>query len=233
VTVITDYASLVQAVIDTAEDDGQEFANYIPTALDLAEEFLFRELDLPDLEIKTAPAVFIPGNVKLAKPTGYRYANYFKFVDTLGNYTFLKKRRDDFLQDYWPNPTLTAEPKYYADDSLGFFSLAPTPDATYAYEIKYTKQPTKLTALNTTNYFTDRCQDVLFYAVMVNMIRFMKAWTQIPIWEGHYLSARESWNLNMDRVRRDDGQTPHNLANGPNRLNTQPAQSSQPARPAQ
>ena len=214
---IVDYTSLIQALSATAEDDSNEFMSFIPIAIDLAEETLFRELELPDIEIK-APGVFVPGTVAQAKPTGYRYCNYFKFKDAQGKNVFLKKRRDDFLQDYWPDPTLTDVPKYYSDASVLTFDLAPTPDVAYVYEIKYTRQPLKLTATNATNYFTDRCQDILFLRCMLEMSTFMKAWTQVPIWQAGYDALKASWNLSMARVARDDGHTPENLSNAPNTI---------------
>lgn len=219
--VITDYDTLVQAIIDNAEDDGLEFSNYIPTAIDLAEEFIFRDLDFPDLEIK-ASGTMIPAVNTIAKPSGYRFANYIKIlvpdsvVPTITNSFFLKKRRDDYIQDYWPNSNQTAMPKYYSDSSVDEFSIAPTPDQAYAYEIKYTEQPTKLSTTTSTNYFTDRCKDVLFAACMVEMVRFMKAWAQVPVWEAEYAAAKANWMLQARRVRRDDGHTPHNPTSGPN-----------------
>lgn len=221
--VIIDYPTLVQAIIDTAEDDGLEFVAYIPTAVDQAEEFMFKDLDLPDLEIKV-PGVLIPGNTTVAKPAGYRYANYFKIMvpDPIligqTNNLFLKKRRDDYLQDYWPNTALQDVPKYYSDSSVLDFDIVPPPNFAFTYEIKYTAQPAKLTLLNPTNYYTTRCTDSLFNACMVQMVRFMKAWSQVPIWEAHYKAASDAWNINMRRVRRDDGNSPKNPTNGPNDL---------------
>ena|ERR1035437_1394734 len=219
--IITNYASLMQAIIDNFEDDGSEFALYLESAIDLAEERLFKELDLPDMEIKVG-GTLIPSQVTLVKPTGYRYANYLKII-VAGENLFLKKRRDDFLQDYWPNPTLTDVPKYYSDASATVFDLAPTPAAAYVYEVKYTQQPMKLSLTNTTNYFVDRCKDSLFLACMSEMARFTKSWSQVQIWDGQYSMIKSAWNLNMARVRRDDGQLPHNASAGPNDLQHTPS----------
>ena len=212
---ITDYATLLQAVVDTVEDDGAEFAAYLPTALDMVEEFLFRDLELPDLETKL-PGNLTAGSSTLAKPAGYKFANYLKIVVNGAN-VFLKKRRDDFIQDFWPDPTQTDVPKYYSDASATAFTLAPTPVQSWAYELKYSAKPPKLNATtNTTNYYTANCQDILFYAMMVEMAKFMKAWSQVPIWGQMYTTARDAWNVEAMRKRRDDGQTPNNMGNGPN-----------------
>lgn len=212
---ITTYATLVQAIIDTAEDDSTEFAAFIPTAIDLAEERLFKELELEDLEAKATGALTI-NSVTLAKPTGYRYANYFK-INNAGLDVLLEKKREDYLVDYWPNTANADVPKYYADYSDSLFRLTPTPNLGYTYEIKYTKQPTKLSASNTTNFYIDKCKDTLFYASMLEMSAFMKAWSQMETWKALYEAARDSWNINSKRLKRDDGQTP-NAPQGPNDL---------------
>ena len=213
--VIVDYPSLLVAVQETAEDTGSEFAAYLPIAVDLVEEFLFRDLDLPDLEAKTSYATLTSGSNVLAKPAGYKFANYFKIVVN-GQNIFLKKRRDDFLQDYWPDPTQTDIPKYYSDSSSTNFLIAPTPVQPWAYEIKYSAKPTKLSSTNATNYYTANCEDLLYFAMMVEMAKFMKAWPQVQIWSTAYAQARDGWNVEAMRKRRDDGQTPNNMTNGPN-----------------
>jgi len=213
---ITSYNTLVQAIKDAAEDDGTEFDAYIPTAIDLAEELLFRELELPDLETKYTGNLTQDNNT-LAKPTGYKFGNYFKIVVS-GSNVILKKRRDDYIQDYWPDPTVSGVPKYYADSSVSNFIIAPTPDDSYEYELKVTVPPTKLSVSNQTNYFVNECQDLLFYACMIEMSRFMKAWSEIEKWASVYAPSRDDWNLNAARTRRDDGSVPSAPSSGPNSL---------------
>jgi hypothetical protein len=61
---------------------------------------------------------------------------------------------------------------------------------------------------------------------MAEMVRFMKAWTQIQAWESAYSAARDNWNMNAMKFRRDDGTTPQNRGSGPNDLkHTVPTQS--------
>jgi len=213
--VIVDYPSLLAAVQATAEDTGTEFAAYLPIACDLAEEFLFRDLELPDLETKTPPSTLSSGSNVVPKPAGYKFANYFKIIVN-GVNIFLKKRRDDYIQDYWPDPTVTDVPKYYSDSSATTFTIAPTPIQNWSYEIKYSSKPAKLSPTNTTNYYTANCEDLLYLAMMVEMAKFMKAWPQVQVWVQAYAQAQAAWNTEAMRRRRDDGQTPTNATNGPN-----------------
>lgn len=206
---ITNYTTLVEAIVAVTEDDGAEFAAYIPTAVDLAEERLFRELDLPELEEK-AQGNMVTGNGIITKPTGYEFAEFFSYTPTGSQRVVLKKKLESYIQDYWPNFSTTGEPKYYCDVNETQFRVAPTPAANYTYEIKYTQKPTKLGTSNENNYFVDNCNDVLFNATMVEIVKFMKAWSQIPVWEGTYTNVRDTWNLEMARYRRDGSTVPLN-----------------------
>lgn len=212
---ITSYDTLVQAIKDLAEDDGAEFATYIPTAIDTAEEILYKELDLPDLEVK-APGNLVTGNNTLAKPTGYKKANYIK-IKVSGKDRILKKRREDYIIDYWPDSSVLDIPKYYADTSATAFLLAPTPNSTYAYEIKYPQVPTKLASTNQSNYFITSCHPILLNACMMEMARFMKAWSQVDFWTKEYARLRDTWNLEAKQKDRDDGQSPMSPT-GPNTI---------------
>lgn len=219
---IIDYATLVSAIQEVSENDGAEFLAYIPTAIALAEELMFKELDLEDLEIKVSGSL-IQGSSFLAKPAGYEYANFLT-VTVNSNKQFLKKRQEDFIIDYWPNSSILDTPKYYGDASETQFIIAPAPDITYPYEIKYVAKPEGVSASSTTNYYVTSCSDTLFYASMIQMSIFIKAPEQIKVWSSAYTTSRDSWNMSDKRTRRDNGSIPFNTDNGTN-IVTQTAQS--------
>ena len=207
-TTITNYNTLVAAIQEEVEDDGQEFLAFIPTAIDLAEERLFRELDLPAIEEK-GNGFLVANSPVMTMPANLRFENYF-YVLVDGKKRTLRKRTEDFLNDYWPDNTVTDVPKYYALGTETQFVLAPVPDQSYAYEIKFTKKPPKLSSINQTNYYVNNVKDCLLFASLVEMAKFMKAWSQIDFWEKDFTRARDSWNLEMMRKRRNDGETPAN-----------------------
>lgn len=209
---INSYGTLIQAVIEAAEDDGAEFAAYLPRAVDLAEKRLFKDLDLPDLEQK-ASGNLNTGSAVFIKPEGYTFGNFVYITDQNGKRKLLKKRREDFIQDFWPDPTELGEPRYYGDSLETGFLIAPTPDFDYAYEIKYTSKPQGLSTSNQTNYFTRRCSELLYYATVIEMLKFMKAYEQIGTWQQDYSDAALKWNIEMIQKRRDDGA---NAQGGPN-----------------
>ena len=217
---IINYDKLVQAIKDEAEDDGQEFADFIPVAIQIAEKKLFRELELPELEEKETGTT-TPNVAFIAKPAGYKFADYFMVTVESGSNTLLKKKTEGFLRDYWAGTGAedTGLPKYYADESVTQFRLAPTPESNYGYEIKFTKEPAILSTTNATNYYTENCADQLFFASMLEMVRFMKAWDQLPVWEQAFTTAKDTWNVETMRQRRDSGTAPMSVSNpAPNTL---------------
>ena len=79
--VIDSYSTLVSAVIEFAEDDSTEFQTYIPTAIDLAEQKLTKEMDTMGLTLE-ADVTASSGNGVVSKPSGFRlgYDLYFTNV---------------------------------------------------------------------------------------------------------------------------------------------------------
>jgi hypothetical protein len=213
---ITDYNSLIQALKDVAEDDGAEFSEYIVIAIDLAEERLFNELELSDLSTKFTGG--LTGNsTTLNKPDDYTIGIHLS-VTVAGDKKFLKRKTEDFIVDYWPNPANTGVPKYYCDSDQTTFLIAPTPNASYAYEIKYLAKPTKLSINDQENFYTKNVKDVLYAACMVEMCKFMKAWDQIEVWEITYQTLKNNWNIRAKRQDRDNLVVSNHPSGGPNTI---------------
>jgi hypothetical protein len=214
---ITTYSTLKTELIATTEDDGTEFDAYVPTMVDLVEERLMRECDFPELNLSDYGSLTSSQNT-LTMPNDLDSINFFNI--TVGsNKQFLKYRTEDYLYDYWPNSATTDVPKYYTiEGTTGNIVMAPTPDSGYSYQLNYVKPPTKLSASNETNYFVDECPDLLFYACMVEAVKFLKAWSQVPVWEETYQNARLSWNYQAARQRRDSLDVPKNPEGGRNNI---------------
>lgn len=213
---VNSYDTLVAAVKAEAEDDGVEFEAFIPVSIDAAEETLFKILDLPELE-ETDSGTVTANDPFITKPIGYEMGSFF-FIRNGAASRILTKKLKTFILDYWPDQGETSIPKYYGDHSKTQFILAPTPESNYGYEIRYTKKPDKLSAANQTNYYTENCSDCIFFATMVQMSLFMKAWSQVPLWEAKLAEARDGWNIQASRYRRDDGDVPMAMGAGPNTL---------------
>jgi hypothetical protein len=136
-----------------------------------------------------------------------------------GNILPLKKKVNSFLRDYWPNPSDTSTtPAYYADYDANNFMIVPTPTSNTNLLLTCAIRPTRLSTGNQTNYFINEMPDALFYASMVNMAEFMKAFETKGVWEERYVDAVQGGNNEGRRQRRDDNTDPNSKPSSNNTL---------------
>lgn len=209
-TLPTSFYNLISAVKELVEDDSAEFENYVPTAIYLAEQRLCRELDLDNITL-FYPVSLAVGNRLVPKPTEYRLA-YNAFITTSsGQEIYLKKKTDDYIKDYWPIASSVGTPKYYGEYNQLYWIVAPTPDTPLLMTVSYFGYPAPLTDTNQTNYFTTlECSNILFLATMGFMLDFSKNYQVKEAYEQEYIIARDAYNNEARRRRRDDGSSPMN-----------------------
>jgi hypothetical protein len=217
------FNGLVSAVKALTEDDSLEFENYIPTAIFLAEQNLSRVID-GNAFTSTVSIVGSAGQNTITKPTNYIAPRKLKYKASGGTFKFPSFRTNDYIEDYWAaGETSTSmypfgEPKYYGDNNLNSFILAPTPSSAFTYSLEYNHGVTHLSAGNQTNYFTNNIPDALFYGTIIGMAQFMKDYQTIAIWEKLYVTAIELFNNDVRRGRRDDNKYPRTKTQGENTL---------------
>ena len=197
----TTYSLLVTNITDIAEDDSSEFAAYVPKAINMAEDRLFRVIKLNYSEDTTLNCTI--GNPIVNKPNGFREV-VAAFIVVSGEKKVLVKRSTDFLKDYWPSDSVRDTPKYYADNDLTTFRIAPTPDVVYTIDLEFMKQPTYLSVSNQSNVFTERYPDLMFYASMVNICEFMKDVERKQEWEQRFQDAMNSVNEEALKNNKED-----------------------------
>ena len=186
------YDLLVQAVIDISEDDSSEFSSFIPTAINMAEDRLFRELNI-NYSVVTNSVTCTPGNQLVNKPSDLRVTTGL-FVIVANETIPLIKRGDEFCSDYWPNAAITSVPKYYADRDIAQWRVVPTPNASYNLQAQYEAKPAYLSSSNQSNVYTERYADMIFYASMVNMCEFMKDTERKGEWDQRLQEAIQTVN---------------------------------------
>ena len=120
-----------------------------------------------------ANSTLVIGNPVLAKPARWRETVSFTITTATGKKT-LMPRELQYLRSFWPDTSLTDEPRYYADYDFEHFYLAATPDDDYAFELAYYERPEPLSALNETNWYTQNCPQVLLYAALLEAQPFLK-----------------------------------------------------------
>lgn len=207
---INNYTGLVSVVQEALEDDSAETAAYIPSAIELAQFRLGRESDAQFL-VTVSTITGTSGSRFVNKPSGYLLPMTLSFTTSQGFTKVLRKNTKSFIERYWIyGSTSVGEPKYYADYNAFQFLVAPTPDASYSYDLSYVHRPVGISAGNETNVFTDNLPDCLFFATMVEMAKFSRNEFLRDAYEQQYISAMQASN-NLDRrSRRDEGMAPLN-----------------------
>src|SRR5210317_330675 len=109
---MANYTYLVNDIIEATENDGSEFAAYIPKMVNRVEDRLTKALD--DYGLVTATSIALTsGTNTLTLPNGTLIIKNLHIKDA-GSKIGLLQRTDEFINDYWPVSASTGTPKYYA-----------------------------------------------------------------------------------------------------------------------
>lgn len=215
---ITSYNTLVSAALELAEDTGTELLSYMPVAVDNAEQRLTREIDVLDFVYYQQIAVSA-STPTFNKPSGHRLTYSMRYVDpTTGRGTVLTRKQDDYLDEYWPQPTSVGTPRYYSDQNASLFKIAPCTSTDSYVEVRGVMKPTGLSTSNQTNFFTQKYPDALFYATMMEVALWQRNDNLFQKFSELYIAARDSANNEGRRQRRDNGSPVNNPEPGINTL---------------
>ena len=211
---MANYSYLVDDITQAAENDGTEFANYVPKMINRAEERLTRDLD--DYGLVSYTSVAIPaGANQVTLPSGTRILKNFNIIANSTRINLLP-RTDEYIRDYWPVSASTGTPEYYARRNNTTVLIAPTPVSTFNGEIVHISRPTTLAAATPNNYFSDFCYDALFNACMVEAMIFQKDYNASNLFEQRYMQAIATLQNQARRTRRDDMEAPASRAGADN-----------------
>lgn len=159
----------------------------IPGIVSRAQDRLTRDLKILGI------TAYVTGNFQagvsvVTKPTGWRENARFNWGSGTGSATrnIIFERTVDYLRDFWPDPTQTAPPVYYADYDFNHFLIAPTPDGNYPFELGYYFRADDLTTQNQTNWYTQNAADMLLYASLLGTAPFIKNTASVAMWQAEY-----------------------------------------------
>ena len=177
-----------------------------------AENKIYRSFDA-DLERFYATSTMVIGNRYVTIPQYLRVIRYIQLKDDDGNQTYLEQRDPSFMAEYYATPgsASTSIPKYYANWDESYWVVAPTPDTAYEITLAYNKEPTSLTdsSVSTTGtYLSNKYQDLLLYACLVNAYGYLKGpMDLLQHYQGLYKEALETYATEqMGRRRRNEYQ---------------------------
>ena len=143
-----------------------------------AEERIFRSFDA-DMERHYATSTTIIGNRYVTIPSDLRVIRYVQLKDASGNQVYLEQRDPSYIATYYDTPGTASStlPKYYANWDENYWVIAPTPNAAYEITLAYNKNPVSLTDASKSSsgtYLSNKYQDLLLYASLVNAYAYLK-----------------------------------------------------------
>jgi len=178
------YDSLVENIESYLERNDTATLNKIPLFIMLAEQVIASRIKfLGNLTVNTSNMV--TSNAVIAKPARW-HKTVSMNVTIAGNREPVLLRKYEYLRNYFPDPTATGIPKYYADYDYSNWLVAPTPAAAYAFEVLYYERVQPLETSNQTNWFTIYAPQALLYGSLLQAMPFLKNDDRIPMWQSQY-----------------------------------------------
>ena len=198
----------------TEVDDGVFTSGVLNTIIKNAENKIYREADSDDNRFYATSAL-VNGNRYVTIPTDLRFIRYAQLTDAAGDQTFLEKKDTSFMAEYYNTPnTASGIPKYYGNWDAEFWVVAPTPNAQFSITLAYVKQPISIT--NTTQptaapaatngtYVSNKYQDLLLYACLVEAYGYLKGPVDmLQYYAQAYQKAMQSYAIEQQGRRRRD-----------------------------
>lgn len=145
------------------------------------------------------------GNPSIAKPALWRNVESFSLRLPTGLSQPVFNRHFSFCTYYWPDPTLTGTPLYYADSDYQHWIVVPTPDSAYPIEV-LCQEPTPISDLVQTNFFTQYAYDVLLHACLLEAFLFMKDMARVQVEQGIYDRLLQGLTFEQDERKSDKSQ---------------------------
>ena len=171
-----------------------------------AENKIYREVD-SDTDRFYATSSLIIGNKFVTIPADLRFIRYVQLKDSEGNQFYLEQRDTSFMAEYYATPGTSSVdiPKYFANWDEEFWAVAPTPDKTYDITLAYNKEPESITSVTGGTFLSNKYQDVLLYACLVNAYGYLKGpQDMLQYYQGAYEKALMSYAIEQQGRRRRD-----------------------------
>lgn len=184
IAAVMTYDSLVSDISSYLERTDQATLEKIPTFIMLAEQVIAAEIKfLGNLTPMTS--TLVANQAVIDKPARW-HKTVSMNVTVAGVRQPVFLRKYEYLREYWPDPTDTGAPRYYADYDYTHWLIAPTPDVAYNFEVLYYERIQPLDSSNQTNWFTIYAPQALLYGSLLQAMPFLKNDERIPMWQAQY-----------------------------------------------
>jgi len=166
------YDSLTSTVLQYLERSDAAVVAAIPTFITLCEFEIAQEIKTLG-QLTVANSTVTANNPVLQKPARWRKTVSMS-INNGSNMQPVFLRKFEYLKNYWPNPTQTDVPAYYADTDYEHWYLAPTPDQAYEFEVLYYERIAPLSSTNQTNWLTQYAPNAMLYGTLLQAMPFLK-----------------------------------------------------------
>ena len=192
----------------TEVDDGVLSTGVLATIIKNAENRIYRDSDSDDNRFY-ATSNLQAGNRYVTIPSDLRVIRYAQLKNAAGDQVFLEKKDTSYMAEFYDTPgTQSGFPKYYANWDANFWVVAPTPDSTYQITLAYIKQPDSITTGTTSTtgtYVSNKYQDLLLYACLVEAYGYLKGPADmLQYYMQAYQKALQSYAIEQQGRRRRD-----------------------------
>ena len=190
----------------TEVDDGVLSTGVLATIIKNAENRIYRDSDSDDNRFY-ATSNLQAGNRYVTIPSYLRVIRYALLKNAAGDQVFLEKKDTSYMAEFYDTPgTQPGFPKYYANWDANYWVVAPTPDSTYLITLAYIKQPASITTSDSaTTYVSDKYQDLLLYACLVEAYGYLKGPVDmLQYYSQAYDRAMASYSIEQQGRRRRD-----------------------------
>ena len=203
----TNYTTLKSDIQTWAQNTGTDFTAQLDTFITNAQQELIRLIDPEQLTFH-AFSTFNTGTEFLTTPANTLIVKSLQYTNASSERVMMEIQTDEFIREYWPNPTLTGDPKYFSNYNDGNVLIAPTPVSNYTVYMEYVQIIADFWPSNTTNYLTDNVSDLLLYSCLAEAAVFTKSLEDYSIYKSKVTESVATLNNEARRRRRTDYKFP-------------------------
>lgn len=183
------YTELKQAIQDFASNYETSFVGHIDQFIQMTEKRIVNDAKLP-LEQSAATLATTVGvaTINVGTVTGYLAVESIA-VTVGGAYSYLDNKEEEYLRSAFPNPSALGKPRLYTVYDHQTLKVAPTPDAIYPVELRYTSYPASIVT-TATSWLGTNYEFALLYGAMRDAAVYLKEEPDvIAMYEGKYNEA--------------------------------------------
>jgi hypothetical protein len=166
------YAELVTLLKQYLENQEATFVANIPVFVRLAEEDIYRTVQLPFLRANKTSLTFTGGIQYFTLPSDYLSSYSFAVINN-GRFEFLLNKDVNFIREAYPDPAVTGVPRFYAQFSASQYIVAPSPASNYQTELNYYFFPETLATAGT-NWLSRNAENALLFGCLYHGYIYMK-----------------------------------------------------------